>query len=136
LKEEKLKSSKKLKVMSYDGDVFEVDYDVALMSKTLQDVIESYPNIEESIPLYNKSCSSKILDKIIEYCKKHKDEEESHMMEDWDAEFIDLDHTTLVNLISSSAYLNIDSLGDLACVKIIHMNKGKTIHELCHIFGC
>jgi hypothetical protein len=122
--------------MSYDGDVFEVDYDVALMSKTLQDVIESYPNIEESIPLYNKSCSSKILGKIIEYCKKRKDKEEHHMLEDWDTKFIDLDHNTLVNLISSSTYLNIKSLGDLACVKIIHMNKGKTIHELCHIFGC
>ncbi|MCI39236.1 SKP1-like protein, partial [Trifolium medium] len=75
------------------------------MSKTLRDVIESYPNIgdiEDSIPLSIESTSSKILGKIIEYCKKHKDEEESHMVKDWDAEFIDLDLKTIVNLISAS----------------------------------
>jgi S-phase kinase-associated protein 1 len=139
LQEEKLKSSKKIKVMSYDGDVFKIDYDVALMSKTLQDVIESYPNIgdiEDSIILLSnvKSASSKILRKIIEYCKKHKDEEESHMMEDWDAEFIDLDLKTLINLFSASMYLNIKSLRYLACLKIIDMNKDKTFHEFCQTF--
>ena len=56
LQEDKLKedSSKKIKLKSYDGDVFEVDYDVAVMSKTIQDVIETYPNvglIEDCIPL-------------------------------------------------------------------------------------
>jgi S-phase kinase-associated protein 1 len=128
-------------VKSYDGDVFKIDYDVALMSKTLQDVIESYPNIgdiedSKSIILLSnvKSASSKILRKIIEYCKKHKDEEESHMMEDWDAEFIDLDLKTLINLFSASMYLNIKSLRYLACLKIIDMYKDKTFHEFCQTF--
>ncbi|GAU30163.1 hypothetical protein TSUD_311140 [Trifolium subterraneum] len=80
------------------------------MSKTLRDVIESYPNIgdiEDSIPLSINTISSKILRKIIEYCKKHKDEEESHMMEDWDSKFIDLDLETLMSLILASSYLKI-----------------------------
>jgi S-phase kinase-associated protein 1 len=132
-----LKSSKKIKVKSYDGDVFKIDYDVALMSKTLQDVIESYPNIgdiEDSIPLSNESVSSKILSKIIEYCKKHKDEEESNMMEDWDAEFIDLDLKTLFNLFSASTYLNIESLQYLAFLKILDIYKGMPFHEFYQTF--
>jgi S-phase kinase-associated protein 1 len=124
-------------VKSYDGDVFKIDYDVALMSKTLQDVIESYPNIgdiEDSIPLSNESVSSKILRKIIEYCKKHKDEEESNMMEDWDAEFIDLDLKTLIYLFWASTYLNIKSLRYLAFFKIIDIYKVKPFHEFYQTF--
>jgi S-phase kinase-associated protein 1 len=145
LQEEKLKdSSKKIKLKSIDGDVFEVDYDVAVMSKTIQDVIETYPNIghtEDCIPLSASVVGSKILAKIIEYCKKHNEEfdmsesDDEYLIEDWDAEFVELDRETLYDLLLSSMYLNIKSLQDLVCDKIANMIKGKNVGEIHQIFG-
>ncbi|GAU11131.1 hypothetical protein TSUD_197550 [Trifolium subterraneum] len=42
---------KKISLISSDGDVFEVDYDVALMSKTVEDAIDTIPNGDSSISL-------------------------------------------------------------------------------------
>jgi len=65
-----LRQIKKINLISSDGVVFEVDYDVALMSKTIQDAIEINPAGDiNSISL--SLVSSKILAKVIEYCKKH-----------------------------------------------------------------
>jgi len=127
-------SSKKINLISSDGVVFEVDYDVSLMSKTIQDAMEINPagDINSlSLSLVN----SALLTKVIEYCKKHKNTQMSDVdLKDWDVEFINVDYNTWFDLILSANYLNIKSLLDLACQTVADMIKGKTPDEIRRIF--
>jgi S-phase kinase-associated protein 1 len=61
-------SSKKITLKSSDGEVFEVDEAVALESPTIKHMIEE-DSADNEIHLPN--VRSKILAKVIEYCKKH-----------------------------------------------------------------
>ncbi|QHO21356.1 hypothetical protein HN51_063759 [Arachis hypogaea] len=141
-KEEKLHenpivSSKRIKLVSSDGDVFEVDYKVAVMSQTIEDVIKANPaaaSDEISISLVN----SRTLKKVIEYCKKHttESESESESSSKWDAEFLKVDQPEkLFDLVLASNYLNIKSLLDLTSNKIGDMMKGKSQSEIRKIFN-
>jgi S-phase kinase-associated protein 1 len=127
-------TSKKINLISSDGDVFEVDYDVALMSKTVEEAIETIPTGDtNSISL--SLVRSEILNKVIEYCKKHNSAQMLDVdLNDWDVEFASVDYTTLFDLILSANYMNINSLLDLVCGKIADMIKGKTQDEIAKLF--
>ncbi|CAJ2634340.1 unnamed protein product [Trifolium pratense] len=127
-------TSKKINLISSNGDVFEVDYDVALMSKTVKDAIETIPTDEiNSISL--SLVRSEILTKVIEYCKKHNSAQMSDVdLMDWDVEFANVHYTTLFDLVLSANYMNINSLLDLVCGKIADMIKGKTPCEIAKLF--
>ncbi|XP_042939749.1 SKP1-like protein 1A isoform X2 [Carya illinoinensis] len=94
-------SSNKITLKSSDDKSFEVDEAVALESQTIKHAIELCA--DNFIPLPN--VTSKILDKVIEYCKKHVEpaNSEDRTFEDdlkaWDAEFFRVDQATLFDLI-------------------------------------
>jgi S-phase kinase-associated protein 1 len=129
-------TSKKINLISSDGDVFEVDYDVALMSKTIEDAIETIPTDDTDINnIFLSLVRSEILTKVIEYCKKHNSAQMLDVdLNDWDVEFANVDYTTLFDLILSANYMNINSLLDLVCSKIADMIKGKTPVEIAKLF--
>ncbi|KAI3836972.1 hypothetical protein MKW98_005305 [Papaver atlanticum] len=82
---------------------------------------------DNGIPLPN--VTSKILDKVIEYCRKHDDhvdEKEKEDIKNWDAEFVKVDQSVLFNLILAANFLNIKNLLDLTCQTVTDMLKGKT----------
>lgn len=91
---------------SSDGETFEVEETVALESQTIKHMIED-DCANTSIPLPN--VTSKILAKVIEYCKKHVDapKEESAFgkapadddLKSFDSEFVNVDQGTLFDLI-------------------------------------
>ncbi|KAK4265738.1 hypothetical protein QN277_026752 [Acacia crassicarpa] len=127
-KEEKIedlpiKPTKEVFLKSSDGDIFAVDYNVALMLESIKHMVESEANstANSSIPL---KVSSKILIKIIEYCHKHAESSDSEDktsgtdLKVWDAKFVEVDNATLFDLILASNDLNIRSLRDLACQKV------------------
>ena len=101
-------SSKKITLMSSDGEAFEVEAAVALESQTIKPMIED-DCADSVIPLPN--VTSKILAKVIEYCKKHVDspKTEDRSAEDelkiWDAEFVKVDQPVLFDLILVSSLL-------------------------------
>ncbi|XP_059296828.1 SKP1-like protein 1A [Lycium ferocissimum] len=93
-----------------------------------------------SIPLPN--VTSKILAKVIEYCKRHveapKGEDNKVSDEDlksFDADFVKVDQSTLFDLILAANYLNIKSLLDLTCQTVADMIKGKTPEEIRKTFN-
>ncbi|KAK6939319.1 SKP1 component, POZ domain [Dillenia turbinata] len=134
-------SSKKITLRSSDGEAFEVDEAVAQESQTIKHMIED-DCADNGIPLPN--VTSKILSKVIEYCKKHVDAAASKSSEDrssdedlkaWDADFVKVDQATLFDLILAANYLNIKSLLDLTCQTVADMIKGKTPEEIRKTFN-
>ncbi|CAO2830667.1 unnamed protein product [Amaranthus hypochondriacus] len=134
-------SSRKILLKSSDGETFEVDEVVALESQTIKHMVED-DCADNVIPLPN--VTSKILAKVIEYCKKHVDSSKSSENNDrqvddelktWDADFVKVDQATLFDLILAANYLNIKSLLDLTCQTVADMIKGKTPEEIRKTFN-
>ncbi|KAG4941210.1 hypothetical protein JHK82_044883 [Glycine max] len=131
-------STKKITLKSSDGEAFEVEEAVALESQTIKHMIED-DCADSGIPLPN--VTSKILAKVIEYCKKHveansADEKPSEdVLKAWDADFVNVDQATLFDLILAANYLNIKSLLDLTCQTVADMIKGKTPEEIRKTFN-
>lgn len=88
---------------SSDGETFEVEEAVALESQTIKHMIED-DCADTSIPLPN--VTSKILAKVIEYCKRHvdavaktDDKASEDDLKSFDADFVKVDQATLFDLI-------------------------------------
>ncbi|KAA8532009.1 hypothetical protein F0562_006849 [Nyssa sinensis] len=122
-----MSSSKKITLKSSDGESFEVEEVVALESQTIKHMIED-DCADSVIPLPN--VTSKILAKVIEYCKKHvespktDDRSAEEEIKIWDADFV-----------KAANYLNIKSLLDLTCQTVADMIKGKTPEEIRKTFN-
>ena len=131
-------STRKITLKSSDGEAFEVDEAVALESQTIKHMIED-DCADNGIPLPN--VTSKILAKVVEYCKKHVEasgSEEKSSEDDlkaWDADFVKVDQATLFDLILAANYLNIKNLLDLTCQTVADMIKGKTPEEIRKTFN-
>ncbi|KAJ7537390.1 hypothetical protein O6H91_11G004200 [Diphasiastrum complanatum] len=129
--------SSKVELRSSDGQMFEVDEAVAFQSQILKNLIEDIGK-DSAVPLPN--VTSKILAKVIKYCKYHVDLHKSGDKKpkedlDWDADFVKVDRATLFELIMAANYLNIQSLLDLTCQTVADMIKGKTLEEIRKTFN-
>ena len=95
-------STREVTLRSSDGEAFEVDEAVALKSLTIKHMVED-DCADGSIPLTN--VTSKVLAKVIEYCKEHvvfedpKGKTPYKDPEAWDADFVKVDQATLFDLI-------------------------------------
>ncbi|KAM7473605.1 hypothetical protein LguiB_020848 [Lonicera macranthoides] len=113
---------------SSENETLEVEEAVAVMSQTIKHLIEDDYSADTSIPL--PRITSKILAKVIEYCKKHVETPESEELKSFDADFVKVDNQTLFDLIIAANDLNIKSLLDLTCQTVADMIKGKTPDEI------
>ncbi|XP_047322246.1 SKP1-like protein 1B [Impatiens glandulifera] len=129
---------KMIMLKSSDGETFEVEESVALESQTIKHMIED-DCADTVIPLPN--VTSKIMAKVIEYCKKHVESPKSddksveEDLKTFDADFVKVDQGTLFDLILAANYLNIKSLLDLTCQTVADMIKGKTPEEIRKTFN-
>ena len=97
--------------------------------------------VNNDIPV--PSVNSKILSKVIEYCKKYvesviSNDQVSYADEElkiWDINFVKVDQATLFDLILAINYLNIKSLLDLTYQTMADMIKGKTPREIHRTFS-
>ena len=85
-----------------------------------------------------------VLKKVIEWCKKHKDEsiptqekEEKDLNEQsldlipkWDEDFFNVDQALVFELILAANYLDIKGLLNLGCKIVAKMIRGKTPEEI------
>ncbi|XP_068661881.1 SKP1-like protein 1A [Aristolochia californica] len=134
-----MSSSKQKRVTLESGDreVFEVDENVVAMLKTVKHFLEcEHDNVAIPIP----SVKSEILGKVVEYCNQRasqvKGPAKSKMeIEEWEKEFIDVDHVTLRDLLLAANFLNIQGLLDLALDKTASMISGKYPQEIRDMFN-
>ncbi|CAL1405250.1 unnamed protein product [Linum trigynum] len=125
---------------SSDGESFEVEEAVAMLSQTIKHMIED-DCADNGIPLPN--VTAKILAMVIEYCKKHHGSPkpdyagavEDEALKTWDKKFVKVDQDTLFDLILAANYLNIKELLDLTCKTVADMMSGKTPEEIRKIFN-
>ncbi|CAI9094441.1 OLC1v1030185C1 [Oldenlandia corymbosa var. corymbosa] len=137
-----MSASKIIQLKSSDGESFEVEEAVALESQTIKHMIED-DCADNAIPLPN--VTSKILAKVIEYCKRHVEAAKAaegafektsdEDLKSFDADFVKVDQGTLFDLILAANYLNIKSLLDLTCQTVAEMIKGKTPEEIRKTFN-
>ncbi|KAL1208602.1 SKP1-like protein 12 [Cardamine amara subsp. amara] len=125
--------SKKIVLTSTEGISFEIEEAIALQSQTIAKLVKDNCTTSNVIPLPN--VKSKILELVIEYCKKHVDSGDSCLtnedLKKWDSEFMKIDdQSTFYDLLMASHYLNIESLLLLTCQTVADMIKDKTLDEI------
>lgn len=134
-------------LVSSDGEEIEVEKSVALLSKTVTNMIEDQED-SDRLPLAN--VRGDILKLTMDWCKKHADAvkkagvteetklpaEEKTELEKWDKEFAAIgDQTRLFELILAANYLDIKNLLDLMCLTVANMIKGKGPEEIRATFN-
>lgn len=100
-----------IKLQSSDGEIFEVDVEIAKASVTIKTMLEDLgmdEEDEEVVPLPN--VNSTILKKVIQWATYHKDDpppteddenkdKRTDDISSWDADFLKVDQGTLFELI-------------------------------------
>lgn len=137
--------SNQVVLVSTDGDRFEVDVRVATQSELVKTLLADESDEPQEVPLPN--VNSKVLAKVIEFCKHHQDTPMKELpkplpsndlkdcVDEWDAEFIAVDDRELLfELILATNYMDIKSLLDLACAQVAAMIKGKSPDQLRETF--
>ncbi|XP_048620799.1 SKP1-like protein 1A [Brassica napus] len=118
------KEKKMIVLKSSDDESFEVDEAVVLQSQLLSHVVEDCNGPEHKI----ENVTGKILAKVIEYCENHvaavvdgganssSSSSSGDAIKKWDDKFImQMDLSTVYDLITAANYLNIKGLLDLTC---------------------
>lgn len=125
-----MSTSKTIVLKSSDGETFEVEEAVAVESQTIKHMIEDNC-ADTSIPLPN--VTSKILAKVIEYCKRHvesaaksEDKAVDDELKTFDSDFVNVDQAVLFDLIlvrpsvfDLVAYLSVYGLIFTLCVSLL-----------------
>ena len=129
-------------LISQEGEQFNVPVDIAKMSelvKTMFDTDQPEDEVQE-IPLPNVKTS--ILSKVIEFLSHYKGEpmteiekplKSSNMNEvvqEWYADFVNVEQEILFELILAANFMDIKPLLDLTCATVASMIKGKTPEEI------
>eukprot|EP00117_Sycon_ciliatum_P003972 scpid103191/ scgid8536/ S-phase kinase-associated protein 1; Cyclin-A/CDK2-associated protein p19; Organ of Corti protein 2; Organ of Corti protein II; RNA polymerase II elongation factor-like protein; SIII; Transcription elongation factor B; p19A; p19skp1 &gt; S-phase kinase-associated protein 1; Cyclin-A/CDK2-associated protein p19; Organ of Corti protein 2; Organ of Corti protein II; S-phase kinase-associated protein 1A; p19A; p19skp1 &gt; S-phase kinase-associated protein 1; Cyclin-A/CDK2-as len=138
-----------LKLVSNDGEVFDVEVKVACQSKVLKAMLQDTGDIaddDEPVPLY--AVNGATLRKVIAWCTQHQNdpavpeddsidarEKRTDNIDSWDMEFLKVDQGTLFELILAANYLDIKGLLDVTCKTVANMIKGKTPEEIRKTFN-
>ncbi|KAJ5078268.1 s-phase kinase-associated protein [Anaeramoeba ignava] len=113
-----------VKLISSTGEEFEVEKEIAMMSQTIKNMIET---TADDAPVPIPTVKSEILQKVIEFCRYHyehpspqkdidkekESEKRSDDIEPWDRTFCDVEQPVLFELILAANFLDIKSLLDV-----------------------
>ncbi|KAJ1351558.1 Skp1- protein [Parelaphostrongylus tenuis] len=136
-----------LKLVTNDGENFDVPRNVIRLSTTINTMLEVLGLDNETndpIPIYK--VSGPIMKKVLQWCTYHKDdppstddsnnrEKRTNDIPTWDVEFLKVDQATLFELILAANYLDIEGLLDVTCKTVANMIKGKTPEEIRRTFN-
>ncbi|XP_034098719.1 S-phase kinase-associated protein 1-like isoform X2 [Drosophila albomicans] len=129
-----------IKLLTSDNVIIETEMDLIMCSGTIKGMLESCIGDDEIVPL--PKVRSAILTKILQWAEFHRyefAEEETEnvcgVISPWDSDFINVDMSTLVELIEVANFLNIQRLLHLACKTAANMIAGKTSEEMRKILN-
>ncbi|OQS02818.1 S-phase kinase-associated protein 1A [Thraustotheca clavata] len=133
-----------IRLLSAEGDAFEVPYEVATMSQLVKEQIEDDCEEGQEIPLPN--VKSTVLMKVVDFIKYHHANPMKEIpkpikttfedvVEKWDLEFIDVPYEMIFELILAANYLDIKSLLELSCARISGVIFGKTPDQIRETFN-
>jgi S-phase kinase-associated protein 1 len=138
-----------ISLIRFKGESFEVQVNVAKLSELVKTMIdeESADSDEvQEIPLPN--VKSSILAKVIEFAQHHKNVEAmsdiekplkssnmAEVVQEWYANFVNVEQEVLFELILAANYMDIKPLLDLTCATVASMIKGKTPEEIRKTFN-
>jgi len=117
---------KNLKLVSQEGEKFDVTKKVAVQSELVKTMSEGDKE-ENEIPLPN--VKSSVLKRIVDYMKYHvnnpakeiekplKSANMTEIVSQWDAEFVEVDQEVLFEFILAANYMDVKPLLDLCCAK-------------------
>lgn len=134
-------------LVSQEGEKFKVSLDIAIMSELVKTMFDSdQPEDEvQEMPLPN--VKSSILAKVLEFLTHYKGEpmteiekplKSSNMNEvvqEWYADFVNVEQETLFELILAANFMDISPLLELTCATVASMVKGKTPEEIRQHFN-
>ena len=117
------------------------------MSELVKTMLDEDADEEEAqeVPLPN--VKSAVLTKVIEFCRHHQEEpmteiekplKSANMFEvvqQWYANFVDIEQEVLFELILAANYMDVKPLLDLTCATVASMIKGKTPEEIRQQFN-
>jgi S-phase kinase-associated protein 1 len=131
-----------IKLRASDGEVLDVDVEVAKASVTIKSMLENLGDAEEGEEIPVANVNSAILKKVIEWAQYHKDDPPVHTDDDesrerrtddipqWDQDFLKVDQSVLFELIQAANFLDIKGLLDVTCKTVANMIKGKSPEEI------
>mmetsp|Transcript_766 Transcript_766/g.667 ORF Transcript_766/g.667 Transcript_766/m.667 type:complete len:169 (-) Transcript_766:109-615(-) len=134
-------------LVSQEGESYDVPLSVAQSSQLVKTMIDEDQDADEAqeIPLPN--VKSAILAKVIEFAQHNKVEpmneiekplksaNMSEVVQEWYANFVNVEQETLFELILAANYMDIKPLLDLTCATVASMIKGKTPEEIRKTFN-
>jgi S-phase kinase-associated protein 1 len=123
-----------------------VKAEVAKMSDLVKSMIDEDDSEEVSeIPLPNVKAN--VLQKVIEFCEHHsvepmteiekplKSQNMADVVQQWYADYVNVEQGLLFELILAANYMDIKPLLDLTCATVASMIKGKTPEEIRNTFN-
>ncbi|XP_015069421.1 SKP1-like protein 1A [Solanum pennellii] len=120
--------TKFLNLKTCDGKEFVLDETIAVRSETIKNMVEDNC-VSNVIPLPN--VDSKTMTKIIEYWKKHLEEDVSKdLLMEFDKAFVKVHHSILHVLILAANFLNDKEILYMMCQEVADRIKGKTPEEV------
>ncbi|XP_002132464.2 S-phase kinase-associated protein 1-like [Drosophila pseudoobscura] len=127
---------------SSDGEVFVVDVKVVNFSKVLRTMLQSSWLVDDGKPVVLSNITGAILRMVLDWIQYHQDDpqgteaaEKSSELQEWDANFVNVDQDTLFKLIMAAYFLKIKGLVDVTCKAVANSIKGKTTAELREMFN-
>lgn len=132
LAEESQSSKKMIKLMSLDGEKFELEEKAAVLSVTIKHMIEA-DCATELIPLPN--LKAKTLSLVIDYCNLHVDGVSEENRKKFDEEMVNQELETIFELLLAANYLDVKGLLDLLCQAVADRIKDESVERVRELFN-
>ena len=130
-----------IKLLSNDGQVFEIDQKVAQMSETIQDMIKLLSDVNggSELPI---DLPAAVLGKVLEWAQHHQNDPplvepvdlNNEVLSTWDEDFLSLEHGMLFDLLNATDYLNMRPMMNACARKVANLIRGKTAPEIRQLF--
>ena len=134
------------KLISNDGQIFEIDEKCLEMSKVLKGLANDFPEPEKELP--TNEVDGKTLSKIIEYLKQYENEKPKEIpkplpgpdlksvLSKWDYDFImGFSLEECIDLVNAANFLDIPDLVNLSSARLAFEMINCTIEEARAKFG-